>query len=66
MGEEPLAERAHRIWDKDLYDDAVYLKTKIDADELEHGDLLRVTVEKAGEDTDRDTEPANGDPEEEQ
>ena len=56
MSNESIAERVRTVYGKDLYDDSFNLNIRIDSDDLEHGDMLRVTVEKLQKTDDRDTE----------
>lgn len=65
MTEEPIAESVRRVYQKDLYDDHFSLNVRIDSDEFEHGDMVRVTVEKLEKKADRATEVDIGNSEEE-
>lgn len=65
MAEDPIAESVRRIYQKDLYDDHFSLNVRIDSDGFEHGDMVRVTVEKLEKSPDRATEAESDSAEEE-
>lgn len=46
MGWKQVAEEARPVYQKDLYDDHHSMTVRVDTGDLEHGDQLRVRVEK--------------------
>lgn len=56
MADEPIAERVRRVYQKDLHDDSFSLNIRMDAADFDHGDMVRVTVEKVGDIDNRDTD----------
>lgn len=46
MSGDPIAEEVQPVYGKDLHNDYFSMTIRIDADELEHGDHLKVTVEE--------------------
>lgn len=56
MSNELIAERVRTVYGKDLYEDHFSLNVRINSEEFEHGDSVRVTVEKLRKSPDRDTE----------
>lgn len=48
MGEAELKTASRTVYQKDLYQDTYSLNIRIDSNKLEHGDRLKVTVEKIG------------------
>lgn len=54
-----IAEVTRTVYQKDLHSRYFNLNLRLGSEELEHGDTLRVTVEKMEEAPNRDTEPEN-------
>lgn len=46
MGTELIDETVRRVYQKDLHDEKFSTTIRVDSDEFEHGDMMRITVEK--------------------
>lgn len=43
-------EKVNRVYQKDLYQDEVVFKIRMDADKFEHGDMVKIEAEKLTDD----------------
>lgn len=43
-------EKVNRVYQKDLYQDQVVFKIRMDADKFEHGDMVKIKAQKLTDD----------------
>lgn len=46
-----LSESIKTVYQKDLHQDHVILRSRVDTDKIDHGDKVRISVEKIEEDS---------------
>lgn len=60
MDENLLTEEVRRVYQRDLWGTFYSFNTRVESGELEHGDLVRIRVERVDESYNRGTDEGDG------